>query len=285
MIWDKKNQKSKIKTQGFNSKVKTFLVLGCGFALLALNFDLAYAFSKAPPSSGSLVPQDRFSFVAFGDNQGSDKIFLDLIDKVNQEEHIDLAVHVGDMVINGTTAEFEHYLELVKKLKVKTHHVPGNHDVVLGNRIFKKYFGPLYYSFDHKNAHFVVINNSFKRSFDAEQFTWLKEDLAKTDKEHIFVFMHRPTFDPSEIYKSYMMSGRKVTEELMRVFEKYKVDYVIAGHLHGYARTKRKGVVYIITGGAGGPLYLPKDFGGFHHYVKIEVNGSRIRDEVIKLYE
>jgi len=284
MIWAKITQNLKFKTQNYISKVKTFLVLGCVFAFLALNFDLAYAFSKAPLPK-PLEPQDSFTFVAFGDNQGNDTIFLDLIDKVNQEEDLAFAVHLGDMVINGTPKEFDHYLKLISKLKLKTYAVPGNHDVVVGNRVFKKYFGPLYYSFDHKNAHFVVLNNSFKPSFDAKQFAWLKQDLAQADKEHIFVFMHRPTFDPTEIYKNYMMSGRKVTEELMRVCEKYKVDYVIAGHLHGYARTKRKGVVYLISGGAGGPLYLPKDFGGFHHYVRIEVDGSKIKDKVIKLYE
>ncbi len=245
----------------------------------------AWAFSRTPQQSTTLASRESFTFVAFGDNQGSDEIFLDLIDKVNQEEDIAFAVHLGDMVINGTPEEFDHYLELLSGLKLKTYPVPGNHDVVRGNNIYKKYFGPLYYSFDRQNAHFVVINNSFKSSFDAQQFAWLKADLAKTDKEHIFVLMHRPTFDPTEIYKNYMMSGRKVTEELMKVFEKYKVDYVFAGHLHGYARAERKGVVYIISGGAGGPLYLPKDFGGFHHYVKIEVDGSKIRDEVIKIYE
>lgn len=257
-------------------------IIWIGLGLILLTGSIL-AFSQSPPAD-QLRPRDSFSFVAFGDNQGSDEIFLDLIDKVNQEQ-IDFALHLGDMVINGTPQEFEHYLELLSNIKVKTYTVPGNHDVVQGNHIFKKYFGSLYYSFDYKNTHFIVLNNSFKRSFDAEQFAWLKQDLAKTDQEHIFVFMHRPTFDPTEIYKNYMMSGRRVTEELMRLFEKYKVDYVIAGHLHGYARTKRKGVVYLISGGAGGPLYLPKDFGGFHHYVRIDVAGDKIKDRVIKLYD
>ncbi|MBU0672310.1 MAG: hypothetical protein KJ732_04690, partial [Candidatus Margulisbacteria bacterium] len=90
---------------------------------------------------------------------------------------------------------------------------------------------------------------------------------------------------PSEIYKNYVMSGREVTKQLMALFEKYQVDYVIAGHIHGYARAERRGIVYVVSGGAGAPLYLPADFGGFYHYVRIDVNGEMITDRTVKIYD
>ena len=229
---------------------------------------------------------ESFSFVVFGDNRDGDKIFMDLIEKVNQEKGISFAVNTGDLVSHGRESEYKKYLEMISKLKVKLYNVAGNHDLVgSGYKYFKRHFGPFYYSFDFENSHFVVLNNAFKDSFDAGQFSWLRQDLAATEKENIFVFMHCPTFDPSEIYKDHVMSGRAVVKELMAVFKKYNVDYVIAGHIHGYARAKRDGIVYIVTGGAGAPLYLPKDFGGFYHYVKIAVDGRKIRDEVVRIYE
>ena len=97
--------------------------------------------------------------------------------------------------------------------------------------------------------------------------------------------MHRPLFDPTETYKNYIMSGRQTVKELMELFERYRVNYVIAGHIHGYARAKRGGTVYMLCGGAGAPLYLPKDLGGAFHYVKISVDDNRISDEFHKINE
>lgn len=301
MIWGNKIQRSKIKAQNKsqhqNPKSPIFWILKFGFwicfVLWILFFgfsDSSFALSKAPDITSETVTLpptvDSFSFVVFGDNRDGDKIFMDLIKKVNQEKGVAFAVNTGDFVSHGWENEYRNYLKMSGKLKVKLYHVPGNHDLVGdGEKYFRKYFGPLYYSFDFKSSHFVVLNNAFKRYFDTKQFEWLKKDLAKTERENIFVFMHRPTFDPTEIHKGYVMSGRKTVKELMRVFKKYKVDYVFAGHIHGYAKAKRSGIVYIVAAGAGAPLYLPKDFGGFYHYVKIKVDGDKIKDEVVRIYE
>ena len=225
-----------------------------------------------------------FSFVVFGDNQGNKPMLGQLIDRINREPGISLAFNNGDLVDFGTDAEYKDYIAMIAKLKVPTHNVMGNHDAARGGEArFKKYFGPLYYSFDREGCHFVVINNAFKASFDRRQFEWLKKDLAASRARHKFVFMHRPIFDPSEIYKDYVMSGREVTEEIMRLFTRYRVDYAFAGHIHGYARAPREGVTYIVTAGAGAPLYLPSGFGGFYHYVRVDVDGDRISDKVIKI--
>jgi len=253
----------------------------------------SFALSKAPditPEAISLPPEseasESFSFVVFGDNRDGDKIFMDLIEKVNQEKDLSFAVNTGDLVSHGRENEYKNYLRMISNLKVKVYNVPGNHDLVLGGmKRFQKYFGPFYYAFDYKNSHFIILNNALKNSFDAKQFEWLRKDLASSKKKNVFVFMHRPTFDPTQIYKNHIMSGRETIAELMEVFRKYRVDYVIAGHIHGYARAERDGTIYIVTGGAGAPLYLPKDFGGFHHYVKIKVDGDDIVDEVIKIYD
>jgi 3',5'-cyclic AMP phosphodiesterase CpdA len=227
-----------------------------------------------------------FSFVVFSDNCDGDKVFQDMLSKINREGGDAFTVSCGDAVPYGRESEYKQYLQMVKNFKPKLYQVPGNHDLVKGGaKFFIKYFGPLYYSFDHENSHFVVLNNAFAQSFDAEQFSWLKKDLAANQKAHTFVFMHRPVFDPSEIYPGYIMSGREVIEELMALFKKYKVDYVFAGHIHGFAWAARDGVKYIVTAGAGSPLYLPREFGGFYNYVRITVDGEKIKDEVKMVYE
>jgi 3',5'-cyclic AMP phosphodiesterase CpdA len=225
-----------------------------------------------------------FSFVVFGDNRDGDKTFQALIARVNQERGIIFAVNTGDFVSHGRANEYAAYQQMISKLKVPIYNVLGNHDGVGGGwRIFQKLFGALYYSFDYEGSHFVILNNAFRESFDREQFEWLKNDLAGSKAKFKFVFMHRPTFDPSEIYKSHIMSGRAVTEALMKVFQKYRVDYVFAGHIHGYAKAEKGGVTYIVTGGAGAPLHLPPDFGGYYHYVRVDVDDRKIQDAVVRI--
>lgn len=227
-----------------------------------------------------------YSFVVFGDNQGNYQVLNDLLAKVKQEKGLNFIVQTGDFVPYGEEAHYLKYRKIMADVGLPYYQVMGNHDAVAGGwRNFTKYFGPFYYSFDYEGDRFIILNNALNNSFNSEQFDWLKAELAKGVARHTFVFMHKPVFDPSELYKSHVMSGRAVTEELIRLFIKYKVSYVCAGHIHGYARAERDGVTYIVSGGGGGPLYLPHEFGGFYNYVRIDVVGTRIADQVVRVYE
>ncbi len=229
-------------------------------------------------------PSFAFSFAVFGDNRDGEQIYQRILQGVKADRSIALAVNTGDFVARGEEGQYLAYRRMIKDFPVKIYHVPGNHDLVRGGwRHFTTYFGDYYYSFDYENSHFIILNNAFNESFDVRQFRWLKNDLAATNQPNIFVFMHKPTFNPSKFYADYTMSGRQVTKELLALLTKYKVKYVFAGHLHGYARAERDGVVYVVTGGGGAPLYLPPDFGGFYHYVKITVDGEKITEQVIKI--
>lgn len=237
-----------------------------------------------------LAQDNKFSFVVFGDNHDNYEVFGQLINKVNQEPDLDFVVSTGDFLTYGKIGQktqYEKYLKTIKKFKVPLYQTMGNHDGAgSGYQYFSQYFGPYYYSFDHENAHFIVLNNAFKVSFDKGQKAWLKADLAKNVNKPIFVFMHKPALDPTDsVFENYIMPGRQETQELIGLFNRYKVDYVIAGHIHGFARTKRDAVVYLLVGGAGGPLHLPREIGGFFHYVKFIVNGDKIKDEVKMIYE
>jgi len=227
-----------------------------------------------------------YSFVVFGDNQGNYKILNDLLAKVKKEPGLNFIVQTGDFVPYGEEAHYKKYKQIMDGLKTPYYQIMGNHDGVKGGwRNFEKYFGPDYYTFDYQGDRFIFLNNAFKVSFDVKQFNWLKQALAKPGARCKFVFMHKPVFDPSEIYTNHVMSGRAVIEELQTLFEKYRVNYVFAGHIHGYARSERDGVTYIVSGGGGAQLYLPSEFGGFYNYIRVDVGDNRINDQVKRVYD
>lgn len=225
-----------------------------------------------------------FSFAVFGDSHSNTDIFKIILDKVNADQDIAFAVHVGDLVNYGKKTDYEKYLSLTKGRRVKIYQVMGNHDAVRGGyKLFQKYFGPAYYSFDRENAHFIILDNAFKGDFNQTQYNWLVADLQKNQGKPIFVFFHKPVFDPTELYSDYIMSERKTAEELRELFRKCRVRYVITGHIHGFGKAEREGVIYMLSGGAGGKLHLPYYLGGFYHYVKITVKGDKITDKAVKL--
>jgi 3',5'-cyclic AMP phosphodiesterase CpdA len=226
-----------------------------------------------------------FTFAVFGDNRDGEETFKLILNKLNIDPPA-FAVNTGDFISRGQKSEYEHYIKLIKGVKFKVYNVMGNHDEVYGGgKWFAKYFGPDHYSFDYENSHFIALNNAFKGDFDNKQYAWLVADLNKNYGKNIFVFFHKPIFDPSETYPNYVMSERKTGQDLMELFKRYRVRYVFTGHIHGYARAEREGVVYIVTAGAGAPLYLPRWMGGFNHYVKMTVDNDKIKDEIIKVNE
>jgi Icc protein len=282
MTWDRREH-TPTKTR----TCAKILIIGFIFSIF-LCANRAVAFSETPSNlsktSEAYNSDNSFSFVVFGDNQEGYAVFEKLIEKVNGERGVSFAISLGDMVSEANRKDYQNYLNMISKLKPKLYTVPGNHDLAgNGYKYYLEFFGPFYYSFDYKNSHFIVLNNAFDVSFNAKQFSWLKNDLAKTDKENIFVLMHRPTFDPTEIYSGYVMSGREIVAQLMELFEKNGVDYVFAGHIHGFARVRRNGIVYIVSGGAGGRLHLLPAFGGFHHYIRVDVDGNKISDKVERI--
>ncbi len=163
------------------------------------------------------------------------------------------------------------------------HPVVGNHDIFKSKTNFEKYLGPRYRSFDYENAHFVLLDNVSQRGLGEVQWQWLEKDLKSHKQDVAFVFLHKPLMDPTDRFAHYVMHPADVVERMLQLFKATRVKYVIFGHIHGYGRVEKDGIVHLLTGGAGSALYLPPFAGGFHHYVKITVDGAKIWDEVVPI--
>jgi hypothetical protein len=245
-----------------------------------------------------------FTFVAIGDNrpQGVYKqqpaIFDEVLHRVKDQDP-DFVISTGDGVYGytlfarDTRRQYREFLEKLKILSCPFYSCPGNHDVSgeAGWRYFKKHIGKPYSSFWHKGSFFILLNSVEEGANGAivgKQLGWLKEQLERSESKgaaHLFVALHYPLFIPElETRKTKNRQPPSGRDSLHGLFVAYGVDRVFCGHEHYYHRQEVDGVVYIITAGAGAPLYAAPEEGGFHHFVKVTVRRDQVRDEVVRVY-
>ncbi|MEW6189431.1 MAG: metallophosphoesterase [Actinomycetota bacterium] len=286
------------------SRVLRYLSVLLILTLLATGLGCGNLFST---DSNSLrkpsAPPPDFRFAVFGDNRPENpmepqpEIFKKLIAQIELERPA-LVFSTGDMVTGKTANEniyrrqYRDFLEIIQKLKT-FHAAVGNHDAAnqIGQSLYQEYLSErLYYSFDYKGSHFIILNTEIVGQagrIGELQLSWLKEDLESNNGAfHIFVFMHRPLYsimNPQSKRGRHMpftdIRNRDQIRELMR---KYRVDVVFAGHEHFFNKQVHDGITYIITGCAGAFPYTDEGHGGFRHYVLVEVKGRHIHLTVVK---
>ncbi len=237
------------------------------------------------------VDNQDFRFVIVGDRHSGavDNIFEEIIDEVSLFDP-DFVINVGDMIEgyseDSTTIlnQWDTILAIVGRLPCKFCFVPGNHDLQNENDrlIFKRKTGfNRYYSFDYRNSHFIVLDNTMTywaipQDMDKEQLDWFKKDLEKNkNKDNIFVFYHIPT---------YLYALRDGTQDsLVATFEKYNVSAVFTGHHHQYSYLNQNNIEYINVGSSGG-IMDTDDFarGHFYQYLFVSVRGTKYDIAVIK---
>jgi len=127
-------------------------------------------------------------------------------------------------------AEFRDIVGALRNKNVRF--MPGEHDASLDNgQAWKEFFGPSYYSFDHKGVHFIAVDNVSDASarIGEAQLSWIGADLAKKDKDApIVVLTHRPLFDLMPQWDWATRDGAQALELLMP----YRNVTVFYGHIH-----------------------------------------------------
>ncbi len=287
----------RISDCGFRNKrlaVAVLLVLvGSGYAFTAQDQTLPQklaALEKLGP---------KFSFVVLGDNRAgdpaSDAVYERLLTAVSERKP-DLIVNTGDEVDKpGHSGNWKRFQELSKNVTAPYFLTVGNHDIhpaVAGSEdVYREQVdlpgNELYYSFVAGNALFVVLDSSVKgeeKKVTGEQYAWLEKVLASSKEKHKFIFVHHPLFPEQGKGKHHGNSLDRYKDErdkLHRLFVKEKVTAVFAGHEHLYLRKSVDGIIYVITGGGGAPLYGKDEEGGFHHFVRMTVDGTSVTGEVV----
>jgi hypothetical protein len=85
---------------------------------------------------------------------------------------------------------------------------------------------------------------------DAAGRAWLERELEGARGRLIFIFQHNLYYTVGS-----KRAVKNAPDEVTRLFTRYKVTAVFQGHDHGYYRTRRDGVWYITSAGAGAQIY------------------------------
>ena len=163
--------------------------------------------------------------------------------------------------------EYRRCYDLIQLFDVPTFLVPGNHDGYYrfredGLEFWKEYFGPLYYSFDFGNNHFIGVNSfdwppilrssvlfialNWGGSIQDVQMQWIEQDLKSSESDLKFIFLHHnPIWDTKT--DSLLRMGYKNREKFLSVIDEYDVDMVLAGHVHLDTVNEENGTIFITT--------------------------------------
>ena len=247
--------------------------------------------AELPPNFGNfqrvrdLLADDgqlqQFSFAVVGDTKG-----LGTFEAIREDlstEPLSFMVLLGDCVRAGTPG-YHSYLRAEwtegSRVSFPIFYVVGNHDVdeqKFPISEFENNYGPTNFSFEYQDCLFIVLRVIGRADLMDESCRFLESQLSNRDKYRlVFVFMHSPQF----MLPHSLGEAKYHPEDVLNLLDRYRVDYVIAGDYHGYARVKRKNTVYLVSGGGGAHLKGAK-YGAFHHAMVIAVGQNSVSERIL----
>ncbi len=244
----------------------------CALALL-----FVVLLASAPSASAK-----SFRFAVIGDNRSGDEIYSRMVESMMAEKP-DFVVNTGDLIPRpGNRKQWKNFWRLSKPIDVPYYLTPGNHDIddSESERIWRDEVelpgNETYYSFAKDGSLFIVLDTCVPdayRRIEGPQLEWLKGELSKSGYVRKFVFLHHPLFlwEGAKHYGGSLDKYPKMRDELHELFRKSGVDIVFAGHEHSYRKMEKDGVLYVVTGGGGAPLYS-----GFNNYMIVDVDGGAV---------
>lgn len=149
-------------------------------------------------------------------------------------------IHTGDLSHTSKANQYDTLDQIIRGAKPKQiFFVPGEHDTsVDGGKEYMQRYGKQskgrgWYSFDHKDTHFVGLSNvsvvDGLGSIGAEQLQWLEQDLkAQPGSRPVVVFAHIPLWS---VYPEWGW-GTRDSAQALALLKRFGSVTVLNGHIH-----------------------------------------------------
>ena len=253
---------------------KLSIIVTIAFAYIALSYVHGQANARTNESS---------TIIAVGDWGCTPKTLI--VSDLIRNKNPDLVLGLGDYVLEKNSSA-DCFFNMIHSFQDKMKIAIGPHDIA--PELFDQYVKQFnltrqYYSFNHKNIHFITISAEIPFKKYTPQYEFVTNDLENATKNTlinwIVVFFHKPAYTSSPI-------GGKIAESIRDtyhpLFDKYGVDLVLQAHNHYYERTfpimynelnstnpivtdhnmtkydSIKGPIFITSGTGGGDLHAYK---------------------------
>ncbi|HJR47799.1 MAG TPA: metallophosphoesterase [Nitrososphaeraceae archaeon] len=248
-----------------------------------------------------------FNFVAAGD-YGCSKNTKNTIDNMLDKKP-ELVLPLGDLSVDNTATC---WLDLVSPFNDRLQITFGYHDVKNGESKLNQYkeaFGlnNLYYSFDYRHVHFIVMSTLSDYAVTSAQYKFIEKDLQEASANGNIDWIVVTNYGPFYTSPSAHPAKNDIRNIYHPLFDEYGVDLVLQGHNHNYQRTypvtfnpnkgsepivtnqfttgyqgNKDGVIYAIVGTAGEgfhPLdgrrtYMATQFEGKFGFLDIEISNG-----------
>ncbi|WP_298653520.1 metallophosphoesterase [uncultured Proteiniphilum sp.] len=220
----------------------------------------------------SLYAQDNFRFIFMADvhyheKNGAPQALDTAIDTINKLNP-DFILVGGDILYDAlrrSQGEAEEqcrlFLDKATKLNAPLYYAIGNHDhfavynkkidvdhPLYGKKLYEKYFGPRYYSFDYKGWHFISLDDmmitedrKYIGRLDSIQLKWLQKDIEQlSDTTPVVIMTHVPLITTlSQWYGGGTNANNNKTaiensEEILQLFKNKNLRLILQGHIHYY---------------------------------------------------
>lgn len=264
------------------------------------NFDYNFA------DEGETKLKD-FNFVAAGD-YGCSKNTKNTIDNMLDKKP-ELVLPLGDLSVDNTATC---WLDLVSPFDDRLQITFGYHDVKNGESKLNQYkeafdLNNLYYSFDYRHVHFIVMSTLSDFTITSAQYKFIEKDLQEASANENIDWIVVTNYGPFYTSPSAHPAKNDIRNIYHPLFDKYGVDLVLQGHNHNYQRTypvtfnpnkgsepivtnqfttgyqgNKDGIIYAIVGTAGEgfhPLdgrqtYMATQFEGKFGFLDIEISNG-----------
>ncbi len=239
-----------------------------------------------PVSAGGDLKENPVRFAIIGDRTGghTEGVYGECLAEISRLRP-EFIFTVGDAIegysedSGQVRKEWQEYKKLIEAIECPIYHTPANHDISFDSMepLYEEFIGDPVYSFNHRDVHFSILDNSrfdSPEQWPAEQLEWLKKDLKKHRKaEYRIVFFHKP------FWFNTLGSGKP--DPLHEIFKEYKVDAVFTGHFHRYFSGIYDGIKYASIGSSGGGSQ-PDPTGVQYHYAWVTVDEQGVQVAPIK---
>jgi len=244
---------------------------------------------------------DTTRFLVYGDAR-TDAAAHARVVRGMREEAADFVMTTGDMVADGRDpADWQELFDATRVLYAELPVFPalGNHEAGSSGQgvPFYRHFvrtptGPgdeAFYVFDYGPVRVLVMDSNQSLERGSPQRAWLESEARRARQAgapaHLFAAIHHGPFSSGGHGPNEAIAGTDVEQLLRRA----GVELIFEGHDHAFERGDVDGLKYVLSGGAGAPLYVTNDerpyqlaFEPSHHFVRVVVTGPRVSITAIR---